>query len=110
MVAEKNYKSKKSDVFNLNTEINSEVTTKEIAEKTIKEWGSKINIVQQNDKSYYEASELRLDSTKAKNLLGWESKLNIDETIKKIVSWEKSKNLKEYEKNSTIQIETYFNN
>lgn len=110
LVAEENYKSKKSDVFNLNTEINSEVTTKEIAEKTIKEWGSKINIVQQNDKSYYEASELRLDSSKAKNLLGWESKLNIDATIKKIVAWEKSKNLNEYEKNSKIQIETYFNN
>ena len=96
------------DIFNLNTEINNEVTTKEIAEKAIQKWNSNINIVESKEMNFYEASKLRLDSSKAKSILGWKSKLNIDITLDKIVEWEKSNDQDEREKVSFNQIDDYF--
>ena len=91
LVAQESYMSNSEDIFNLNTEINNEVTTKEIAEKVINKWNSSINIVESKETNYYEASELRLDSSKAESILRWKSKLNIDTTIDKIVEWENLK-------------------
>ncbi len=108
LVAQESYISNSEDIFNLNTEINNEVTTKEIANKTIKKWNSDIKIIESNETNYYEASKLRLDSSKAETILGWKSKLNIDITIDKIVEWEKSKNKSDCETISFKQIENYF--
>ena len=58
--------------------------------------------------NFYEASKLRLDSSKAKSILGWKSKLNIDITLDKIVEWEKSNDQDEREKVSFNQIDDYF--
>ena len=108
LVAKESYTSNTEDIFNLNTEINNEVTTKEIAEKAIQKWNSNINIVESKEMNFYEASKLRLDSSKAKSILGWKSKLNIDITLDKIVEWEKSNDQDEREKVSFNQIDDYF--
>ena len=108
LVAKESYTSNTENIFNLNTEINNEVTTKEIAEKAIQKWNSNINIVESKEMNFYEASKLRLDSSKAKSILGWKSKLNIDITLDKIVEWEKSNDQDEREKVSFNQIDDYF--
>ena len=108
LVAEENFNSKKGDIFNLNSEINNEINTKEITAKMIKEWESKINIVETKDIVFHESPELRLDSSKAENLLSWKGILDIDEIIEKIVKWEKSSNGKEGELISFQQINSYF--
>ena len=74
----------------------------------IKEWESKINIVETKDIVFHESPELRLDSSKAENLLSWKGILDIDEIIEKIVKWEKSSNGKEGELISFQQINSYF--
>ena len=108
LVAELNYTKKQADIFNLNSEINNEITTKEIAQKMIEKWESNINIIESKDNAFYEAAKLRLDSTKANKILNWKSKLNIDQTIEKIVDWENANDSSEAEKISFDQIDKFF--
>ena len=109
LVAQNNYTNKKSSKYNLNSEINNEITVKEITEKFIAKWGSSIEIVELENKEFYESEELRLDSSKAKKELGWSSTIEIDSIIEKICEWEiaESKELKENIVKS--QIKNYFN-
>ena len=109
LVAQNNYTNKKSSKYNLNSEINNEITVKEITEKFISKWGSSIEIVELKNKEFYESEELRLDSSKAKKELGWSSTVEIDSIIEKICEWEiaESKELKENIVKS--QIKNYFN-
>ncbi len=108
LVAEENYSSKKGDIFNLNSEINNEITVKEIAEKMINHWNSDIAIIESKDNEFYESSELRLDSSKAKNLLSWNDSVSINKIIEKIVDWEKAEDEKSAEQISFNQINNYF--
>jgi len=108
LVAEENYSSKKGDIFNLNSEINNEITVKEIAQKMIDYWKSEIRIVESKGNDFYESSELRLDSSKAKNLLAWNDSVSIDQIIEKIVEWEKAEDEKSSELISFNQINNYF--
>ena len=52
-----------------------------------------------NDNSLHEANLLMLDISKAKMLLGWEPKMNIDQTVKLTVDW-----YKKYKENSVYTI------
>jgi CDP-glucose 4,6-dehydratase len=110
LVAEDNYKKKSSNIFNLNSSLNNEITVLEITQKLIKIWNSKIKIVTEKSKEFYESDQLRLDSSKAENLLNWESSFSIDEILENIVEWEmlKDKNLKE--KYIMTQIKEYIKN
>ena len=108
LVAEENYSSKKGDIFNLNSEINNEITVKEIAQKMINHWKSEISIIESKGNDFYESSELRLDSSKAKNLLAWNDSVSIDQIIEKIVEWEKAEDEKSSELISFNQINNYF--
>lgn len=109
LVAQSNYTNKKSSKYNLNSEINNEITVKEITQKFISNWGSNIEIVEIKNKEFYESEELRLDSSRAKIELGWKSTIEIDTIVEKICEWEVA--------NSTIlkqqiiekQIKNYFN-
>ena len=61
-----------------------------------------------NNPQFHEASLLRLDSSKARALLGWQPRWSLDESLKKIVEWQNqfnaSVNLKEF---SHAQIASY---
>ena len=108
LVAQDNFTNNISSQYNLNSEINNETTVKDITEKFISKWGSSIEIVKLENKEFYESEELRLDSSKAKNELGWNSTVEIDSIIEKICEWEiaESKELKEEIIKS--QIKNYF--
>ncbi len=109
LVAQRNIETSSGDIFNLNSEKNNETTTEEIVEKTIDKWKSEISIlVEESD--FYESFKLRINSDKAYNLLGWESKLDIDNILDKIVEWEKNEGAVSLEKVSFNQIDEYFSN
>ena len=52
--------------------------------------------VKKNNK-FYESSLLQLDTAKAKKILNWKARLNLNETIEFVVDW--YKNLHKYNKN-----------
>jgi CDP-glucose 4,6-dehydratase len=108
LIAENNYTQKKSNVFNLNSDLNSDYTVEDIANLFINEWKSEIEIEKNQQNNFFETYLLRLDSSKARSVLNWREKVEINEIIKKIVIWEKSKTLKEIESNTIAQIEQYF--
>ncbi len=107
LVAKRNYDLNKGDIFNLNSEMNNETTTREIVESMIKKWNSKIKItVVESD--FHESFKLRIDSSKANQILGWKSKLNIEDILDKIVEWEKNEKNIDLEDVSFDQIKTYY--
>lgn len=108
LVAENNYTQKTSNVFNLNSDLNSDFTVEDIANLLINEWQSEIEIKKNQQNNFFETHLLRLDSSKARSVLNWKEKVEIEEIIRKIVIWEKSKTLKEIESNTIAQIEQYF--
>ena len=110
LAAEKNYLDNDGAIYNLNTHINNDVTTLEVTQKMIDLWSSEVKIIESETSSFYESEKLRLDSSKAQEDLGWTSKLNIDQTLKKIVEWEKKETLFDIEEITFAQIDKYFEN
>ena len=86
------------------------LTVKELVTKIIQEWDSKNTYkIDEKDHKLYESDILLLDSSKAKNELGWKNVLKIDEVISETISWYKAhkngrENMKEF---SLKQIEKY---
>jgi CDP-glucose 4,6-dehydratase len=60
-------------------------TVQEVVEKVIRVWGCGIWVAKPT--TFHEVQELRIDSSKAHDLLGWAPKLNIDEAIEATVRW-----------------------
>lgn len=85
-------------------------SVKEIVEILIGQWGSSANW--QQDLSYHphEALLLKLDCSKAKNLLGWEPKWGLEKTISMIVNWHHEYREKTDMLNYSIQQITQFQN
>lgn len=61
-------------------------TVMELVQKIIDFYGSG-SIQTGSTPQYYESSYLRLDSTKAQELLGWSPQLDFDQTVKLTVDW-----------------------
>lgn len=62
-----------------------------IVKKVCAEWGSNASYeIEKNVNQPFEVSYLKLDSSKAKALLGWHPKWTIDQSIAKVVEWTKA--------------------
>jgi len=59
------------------------------------------------NEEYHESNVLNLDTNKAKYLLGWKPKLNIDEAVKMAVEWYKNYYDKNIKKIINDQIERF---
>lgn len=66
------------------------VTVKKIIEKMESNWPIINPIFIKNNQSTIESKLLQLDSSKAKRLLGWESVLDLDETLNFTIEWYKN--------------------
>lgn len=110
LIAEQNHKDKVSEIYNLNSDLNNEVTVSTIANKFCNQWGSKSNIIHEEENIFFESKELRLDSSKAIKNLGWKSTIKIDEIILKICEWEKADSLKSKAEIIDKQIDSFFAN
>ena len=91
-LAEKLFRNKQYDeAWNFGPNEEGFITVKEMTVEFIKSWQSKsLMILDQNEKNPYESKTLKLDITKAKEKLGWQPVLTIDETIKLTALWYKS--------------------
>jgi CDP-glucose 4,6-dehydratase len=69
------------------------ISVKDLIEKVLRYWGNGIWIDVSNDEQPHEAQLLKLDISKARYLLEWKPKLNIDTTIKMVVDWYKKDNI-----------------
>ena len=54
-------------------------------------WGVETNWSFQEDKDFHEATNLRLDISKAQNRLDWRPSLTLESSLKLVVDWYKEK-------------------
>jgi CDP-glucose 4,6-dehydratase len=109
-IAEENYTNRVSEIYNLNSVINNKYNVKKITELMIQKWESKSKIVLETSKTYNEVKNLTINSEKAKEKLGWSASTSIEQTISKIIAWEKH-----YLENSSPdyclgEVESYYKN
>jgi CDP-glucose 4,6-dehydratase len=96
--------------WNFGSDDNDAKNVEWITRKICELWGDGVMYEINKNPQPHEANYLKLDCTKAKTLLGWHPKWNIERAIQKIVDWNKS-----YLANSDMnlvcvsQIEEYFN-
>lgn len=77
--------------YNVGPDRSDCVTTGQLANLFCKCWGQGARWIDQSEKNpVHEANFLALDSTKIKNILGYESKWTIEEAVEKTVDWFKA--------------------
>lgn len=93
--------------WNFSTDEVNQITVEELA-KMCKYYWQDINYEIYPQNKFHETTTLKLDSTKAKTLLDWKPKYNIEQTIEQTIIW-----YKEWFLNSNVitqnQIKEYFN-
>jgi len=89
LLAQKQYEKKSFEgSYNFGPNEEGCVTTGNLVEKFFNAWGDGSWKVQ-GDGGPHEASYLKLDCSKAKNVLGWKPKWNIDQAINQTIVWTK---------------------
>ena len=111
-ICEKQYKDIKYEgYYNVGPDDCDCVTTGELVTKFCQFWGNNTTWINKSDNGPHEASFLKLDNNKIKNVFGWKPKWHIDETIKKIVEWTKVYlNKEDISKEMDKEIMEFFNN
>jgi CDP-glucose 4,6-dehydratase len=61
-----------------------------IADRLIYKWGNSAQWISDPGENVHEATYLKLDCSKARALLGWKPKLNIEESLNFTVDWYKA--------------------
>lgn len=64
-------------------------TVRDVLDSMANIWGSKAIWEQDKSTNFHEAGLLRLDCSKSRMLLNWQSKWNIDTTLNKLTLWYK---------------------
>lgn len=96
-----------ADAYNFGPEPENELTVEELVQISIKTWGSGTYEVQQKEGQLHEAGLLKLDITKAKKSLGWQPKLNAEETISWTIDWYKTAS-EDWGTKTIEQVQAYF--
>lgn len=76
--------------YNFGPDDESCVTTGGLTELFCKSWGKGAEWKTKNENGPHEANFLKLDNTKAKNILSWTPQWNIQTAVEKVVEWEKA--------------------
>lgn len=61
-----------------------------IADTLVTKWGSGASWIRDKEAGAHEANLLKLDSTKARTLLSWKPRLNIEQSLEWIVNWHRA--------------------
>lgn len=80
---------KYSGSYNFGPNSEDHLTVKELVELSITKWGSGNWVQPANINQPHEAGLLKLDITKAKEVLGWQPKLNASKSIEWTIDWYK---------------------
>jgi CDP-glucose 4,6-dehydratase len=100
------YNSGNNEVFNLSNS-SEEYSVNDLVNAIMHKWDVQLDISNIKTKTYLEADILRINSNKAKQVLGWQPIIKFEEMVDLIVDWEKGKfNLSE-EKVTLNQIENF---
>ena len=99
--------AKYSGAWNFGPDPDSIITVKEVVEKVIKYYGKGTWKDVSNPNQVHEAKLLNLDTSKARFLLGWKPKLNVDEAIKMTAEWYKKCRSEDMLNFSIKQIENF---
>ncbi len=81
--------------FNFSSDKIKNITVENFLKKIKIKW-PEIKWHVKNNNKFYESSLLQLDTAKAKKILNWKARLNLDETIEFVVNW--YKDLHKYKK------------
>jgi len=81
------YTEAKSEIFNLNSELDNEYTVEYITKKYC-ELSNNAFDVEVTPNELKEVNELRINSQKAINQLGWRAIIGVDNALEKIKNWE----------------------
>ncbi|HEY5560452.1 MAG TPA: CDP-glucose 4,6-dehydratase [Clostridiaceae bacterium] len=96
-----------SGSYNFGPRLESTITTEELVNKLLRYWGSGSYSKELPNEVFHEAGLLRLDITKAKELLGWVSNWDVDKAIKNTVEWYKNINTESCEDIVNSQIDDF---
>lgn len=98
-----------SGAWNFGPSNAEEISVNDLACKFVKLWGGDdTRVVHETGDTLHEAATLRLDSTKARSMLNWKSRLSNDDSIEWIVDWTQQFQRKENMLQVTLeQIEKY---
>lgn len=110
LLAKKLYEGKKelSGAWNFGPKEKNYLTVRKLVEKTL-EMLKRGSYVIKRDPAKHEADFLRLDISKAKNILGWKPTFNLDQILKLTLDWYRSfYNKKDVIEITNQQIELFF--
>ena len=79
-----------ADSWNFGPNENDSCSVAKIADQVIVEWGEEVTWEKDTQSSAHEATQLKLDCSKAKNSLGWVPSWIFEKTIHKTVEWYKA--------------------
>lgn len=89
VLTKKQYSNKSLEgSYNFGPDDENCVTTGDLVDAFCSKWGEQ-NWIPTQDSGPHEASYLKLDCSKAKTILGWNPKWDLDTTIEKLVEWSK---------------------
>jgi CDP-glucose 4,6-dehydratase len=89
-ICEKQYGNKKYEgYYNVGPDDCDCVTTGDLVDMMCSEWGNGLKWINKFDGGPHEASFLKLDNSKIKQVFGWTPRWHMNETIKKICEWTK---------------------
>jgi CDP-glucose 4,6-dehydratase len=111
-LAEKMYKEgdKYSEAWNFGPNEEGEQTVEWIVKKVCEKWGDQASYTVLEESSVHEAHFLKIDCSKARFILGWRPRWEIEEAIDKIVEWQRAyKNGENLKAISLKQLEQYSN-
>jgi CDP-glucose 4,6-dehydratase len=109
LLAERQYYNKTIEgAYNFGPDEESNVSTGNLADIFCSAWGSGLAWRREEDKGPHEANFLKLDSSKAKAVLGWKPQWDIKTAIEKTVEFAKNKTDEEKNNCINMQIKEFF--
>ena len=90
LLARKQYNDKKlQGSYNFGPEKSDFVINGALVKMFCKSWGNGLTSINKSDNGPHEAKFLKLDITKAKKVLGWKPRLNVNQAVGLTVGWSK---------------------
>lgn len=91
LIAQEQYKDmQKAGNYNVGPDESNCITTGQLVTMFCEKWQENITWENKADNGVHEAGLLMLDSTKLKNTFGWKPIWSMDETIDRVIEWEKA--------------------
>ena len=79
------------NIFNFSNQDLNELSVLELTNTILNKFSSDIKVVVSDEDTFLESEELRIDSSKAKNILNWNALYDLEDITEKLYEWEISK-------------------